>query len=958
MDIFFFPLSWHSAGEEIQVFGWTCESSRMYNCCIRITDFHPYMYIKLPSTIKWSRDKCQQVIRTLKMNKRAEIQTCDAMKSRGIYSNILRPKSVYLIASFKTEKTRDYMRHSLSRPITVQGLGCVSLQCYEFNASSILQLICRTGITSSDWFTFKRCPMTDDPISKCEREYKISWKVIQPIKENAPSLPLPQPIIASYDIETFSHNPGVFCDPTHPEDVVFQISLVFGKQGTLPDTWEKYILSLGDPVLEDLSINIIRCKSEKQLLLKYAELIDEKNPNFIIGYNIFGFDNSYMVERSKRSMIFDEFVRHGCTFEKADVYECEWSSSAYGQQKIFYLDTKGRVHLDMYTIIRRDYKLDSYKLGSVAQQMLGRTKDPLTHYDIYDFYRLGRNGEPSKELGVVARYCVKDSFLVLELFEHLKCWYSLTSMAKICYVPLSYLFQRGQQIKVFSQVYKYCSDNSIVVENGAFKMPHENFVIQGAYVLDASAGLYSNVVSFDFASLYPSIIISHNIDYGSLVQPGDDIPDEKCHIIEWEEHFGCECSEAEPPKKIKGKTTIVCEKYKYRWLKEPKGVLPSIIQNLLAARKQVKASMKTLKDASIEHMLADNLQNAFKISANSMYGVLASRMGPLAFPIGGMCVTAIGRRSLTKVKSVLESEYYARVVYGDTDSAYVLFRGISLSDLEKHCLKVSDKISKLFPPPMRLEYEGKIYKTYFLMTKKRYAYLSHGKNNLEYKGILLKRRDSTKIIRALYKKLLLLIMDNGSKEQLETLFIECLSIIASGCSKPSEYAITSSLKSIDNFDIKPKSEMKVFCGAYVVSKLNEDPKKRAAQLKRKKIENEENFYMLSLPGHVQLALRMRERGQQIESGARLSIVYTKRQGLDAPAYIKMEELEYFETFYDRKEIDTVHYANLFLTPVEEIFAAYFGEDFSLYFKEIGKTVYKRARILEELKSLFCNLRFQ
>lgn len=954
MNIAFFPLSWHSCEGEIQIYGWIQEGTQKATC-LRIQDFQPYLYVKLPDSISWSQAKCLLVTQKFESFRQFGIDKCKAFKMRGIYSNVLAPKGIYIYVSFTKDSNRSDFKRFVSKPLSIQGLGCISFECYEHNASPILQLICKCKILSADWFTFKRVPLVSHPISKCEKEFIVSWKDLKPMEK---PLQMPAPIIMGYDIETYSHDPAVFCDPKHPDDVIFQISLVFARQGSHADTWKKYILSLGQPDIDDKTIIVVCCKTEKDLLSNYTRIVDEENPNLLIGYNTFGFDNRYMLERSKHLMIHDDFVRHGCTFEKAALRETEWTSSAYGVQKIFFLDTKGRVHIDLLVLVSRDFKLDSYKLGSIAQHFLGRTKDPLTHYDIYDFYESGMNADgPSKELGLVARYCVKDSVLVVELFEYLKYWYSLTAMAKICYIPMADLFQRGQQIKVFSQVYKYCYDNGIVVENNSYKMPHENYVIQGAYVLDAIPGLYNNVVSFDFASLYPSIIISHNIDYGTLVQDRDDIKDDDCYIVEWEEHFGCSCEGAEKPKKIKGKTTVVCEKYKFKWLKEPSGVLPAIIKNLLAARKEVKTALKSIDKNTSEYMIADQLQNAFKISANSMYGSLASRMGPLIFPFGGMCVTAIGRRSLLKVKSTIQEQYKATVVYGDTDSAYVLFKGIPLTDLEAFCLRVSDEVSRLFPKPMKLEYEGKIYKVLFLLTKKRYAFNTLGKDNLEYKGILLKRRDSSMIIRSLYKKILCLMMDGAPKHLVEKEFIECLSIIASGCLSAAEYAITSSLKNIDDFEIKPKSVLKVYYGAYTVSRLMDDPKKRAAQLKRKKLTDETEYYRFCLPGHVQLALRMRERGQSIQSGARLAMVFTKRGGVGAQGYEKLEELEYFETFLDKKWIDTSHYVKLFLTPVQELFTAYFGKDVSLYFKGLNETVGKRARLVEELNYIFCPLVF-
>ncbi len=88
-------------------------------------------------------------------------------------------------------------------------------------------------------------------------------------------------------------------------------------------------------------------------------------------------------------------------------------------------------------------------------------------------------------------------------------------MASVCNTSIVDLYVHGQTKKIFCQVYNYCVANSIIVENDCYK-PCDDDVVEGAIVLDPVVGLHRNVVSFDFASLYPSIIVSHNIDFSPL----------------------------------------------------------------------------------------------------------------------------------------------------------------------------------------------------------------------------------------------------------------------------------------------------------------------------------------------------------------------------------------------------------------------------------------------------------
>ena len=83
---------------------------------------------------------------------------------------------------------------------------------------------------------------------------------------------------------------------------------------------------------------------------------------------------------------------------------------------------------------------------------------------------------------------------------------------------------------------------------------------QGATVFPPKPGLYDKVVPFDFSSLYPTTMIAYNIDYSTLVQD-EKIPDECCNIFDWEN---------------KDEDTGEIIKYHYRFLKSPKGVVPTL----------------------------------------------------------------------------------------------------------------------------------------------------------------------------------------------------------------------------------------------------------------------------------------------------------------------------------------------------------------------------------------------
>jgi DNA polymerase elongation subunit (family B) len=405
----------------------------------------------------------------------------------------------------------------------------------------------------------------------------------------------------SFDIEVNSSNPNTMPNANRQGDKIFQISCVLGRNGDSPSDYDKYLLTLGEPdhstVGEDIEI---RCfETESDLLEGYTELIQERNPNIIIGYNIFQFDIPYMIDRAKLNMCMFKFDQQSViSGDHGEIQKISWSSSAYKNQEFQFLNCEGRLYVDMLTIIRREYNFDTYSLKNVSTHFLGQTKDPLTPKGIFKCYKIFS----PKSLGIVGKYCVQDSHLVLKLFEHLQTWIGLCEMSKICNTMIFSLYTQGQQLKIFSQVYKECMYKNYVVERDGF-IAQENEHYTGAYVFDPVPGIYDMVVSFDFSSLYPSTIIAYNIDYTTLVKD-DTIPDDMCHIFEWTDHMGCEHDKTIRKTKVKNK---ICASHRYRFLKSPKGIIPTLLENLLNSRKQINATikiykeqLKTLKDNTIE----------------------------------------------------------------------------------------------------------------------------------------------------------------------------------------------------------------------------------------------------------------------------------------------------------------------------------------------------------------------
>jgi len=978
-----FTYAWHVDEKQknvtsIRVYGLSKDNK---NVCLHINDFTPYIYLELPDYVKWTPEKAQQVVKKINtITGDMKPLKSSLVFKRKLYYSYLDDKGEhklfpYLFLAFSNKADINMFTYKVKSGISVQGIGILNVKVHEQKANPVLQMACARNIPTAGWIMFRGNQVGDDEkITSCDYEYTVGWKNISVIDCED----VVKPLVMSFDIEVYSHNPNKMPNQKNPKDKVFQLSCVFFRVGDSESKYEKYLYSLGEPdpkkVGED--VNVFACDSEAELLESYAAIINEKNPNIICGYNIFKFDIPYMIARAlDPCRILDIFDKHGFTkYNHAQERIIKWSSAAYKNQEFSYLDAEGRLFVDLLPLVQRDFKFPNYSLKTVSEYFIGETKDPLTPKGIFKCYEIGiKGGERGQAaLGIVGKYCVQDSALVAKLFDKLQTWFGLTEMAKICNVPIFTLYTQGQQIKVYSQVYKSCMAQNIVAESDGY-VPGENEHYMGAHVFEPVPGVYDCVVPFDFASLYPSIMISHNIDFTSLIPKDSPIPDEMCHVIEWDEHVSCEHDTSKRKTKAKH---VLCGHRKFRFLKTQKGVLPALLENLLAARKTTRAQQKEISakidactDADEKSALQtlwnvlEKRQLAYKVSANSMYGTLGVQAGYLPLMPGAMCVTAIGRKSILKVADVITKQYGARIILGDTDSVYCVFDKIGKDTvaLWEYCEKVSKEISSLFMKPMKLEFEGTIYWRFLTLTKKRYMSIECSKDGvvskkIKKKGVLLARRDNSNFVRSVYEQCVMQIFDRSAKEDIINRVIDNLNNLFAHSYNYKDFIVTKSVGATTITDdgkvvVVPISGLKGMVGDYKVPLLGDpNSEKRVKQFILKKAETEDEYYMRCLPAQVQLAEKMRRRGQRVDAGTRLEFVIVNQGGDKAKLYERLENWDYFKDHSSVLNIDFMYYLKAIATQLDQVLGCTIGEvDFGKKQMEIRKN---KQKVINQLKELF------
>ena len=855
----------------IHLFGCTAEGQPIH---ITVNGFEPFFYVRLPEVPGKSETSIladfKKRVGSIFQSKINEIEA-DPADDRSTYQydrkiktisnvNSCRKKLMYgytgekdfPFAEIRVKSKKEYyeMRKIFlderTRPILKLYKDSEVLKVYDATLDPMLRFFHIQNLQPCGWVKAD-IDLDSDGNGECDWEDVTPFKGIPP----SPTAPL---LMNFWDIECYSES-GEF-PIAENNDPVIQIGNVLVRGTTI----EKHIFVLGtcDPV-EGAIVHTY--KTEKNMLLAWANFMSERNPDVYVGYNIFGFDEKYLWERAEILGIteydcFQAMNRLRATDEtgkETTKLETKFlSSSALGDNYLYMWTTKGRLQIDLYHYVRRLTALPSYKLDAVCQNfmsgkcsavdvstagvwkiktkgtsdvrvgryltLLDETGEPtveklrvvgiedgksitveVTEHDIYEddavkwaivkddvspaeifeFHRDGGSQGRSK----VAAYCIQDCDLVYELYKKLDVFNNAMSMANVCSVPVNYIFTRGQGIKIESLIFKECYELGMVVEvlDSPSRDPNAEDdegldSYEGAIVLDPVPGFYSEspIGVCDFASLYPSSIISENISHDSLVWVKDFPLEGGKPIVSW----GNEADERYAPPDTRWTdiefdilrpdpqdTRVNPTKIKMgvrvcRYAQKPDGskhTLPNIVAKLLAARKSKRKEAEKENDP-FRKALLDAEQLAYKLTANSLYGQLGSSTFKIRLQNLAASVTAYGRKQILFAKEAIEQFYgpTAKVIYGDTDSLFVDF-GMTGEDAIQKTMDITEEagkfVSSCLKAPHDFEYD-KVFDRFIIFSKKRYVGNKYEDSATDFKqtsmGIVLKRRDNAPILKTIY----------------------------------------------------------------------------------------------------------------------------------------------------------------------------------------------------------------
>jgi len=465
-------------------------------------------------------------------------------------------------------------------------------------------------------------------------------------------------------------------------------------------------------------------KDEKSMIEKFVKIVKEKDPDFLVGYNSDGFDIPMLKDRANELKVSLKLGR-----DDLSVYVVR-------RGRISSAKTKGRVHIDLFNFISHvlapSLKSEVLTLNEVAQELLGVGKKKM------DYKAMTEIWSTKEDMERLVEYNMWDSELTVKLANLiLPQIFALSRFTG--QLPFDVCRYTYSQLVEGFFMRKAAADDVLIPNRPNTEEIEERRMepaYKGAIVIEPKKGIHSDVLVFDFRSLYPTIIVTHNID-------------------PWTFNFkGC-----------KKKYKVPEHEGKWYFCADKKGFIPQHLAELIKMRQQVKQAMGAEKNPA-EHTRLDNEQFALKTVANATYGYLAYFGAKWYRRECGAAAASWGRHYIGKVIEEAKQQGF-EIIYGDTDSLMVRHPDITAQQKlretgEKFAKIINDKLPGIIELEFRDLYKGGIFVAREkdkegAGAKKRYALVDY-EGNLEIRGFETVRRDWCELSKRIQREVLVTIL--------------------------------------------------------------------------------------------------------------------------------------------------------------------------------------------------------
>ncbi|MFH1510953.1 MAG: DNA-directed DNA polymerase [Candidatus Woesearchaeota archaeon] len=663
------------AGVTVQIYGTTPDGKQI---CISDSGFEPYFYVVTKDAMvgKLSVEKNDKVYRVARTEEVAKKFLGKDIAVTKVYVNL--PKAVPAIreALIKRNMTDAF---------------------FEYDIQYVRRYMIDKGLT---FFTLAEAVAEQQAAKLKIPCFKASS--VQHFSDDTL-----KPRVLAFDIETYNPLGKSMDVERNPIIMIALYSDNFQKVFT----WKQYNTKLSC---------VEFARSEAELIEKFKEAIEAFKPDIITGYYSDNFDLPYIEARAKKYKIKLDL---GLDYSELKIKK---TRSITDKPRISAAVT-GIVHLDMIDIVRKilgSGNSEYYSLDRAATELLDEKK---LEVDLNKLSIAWESG--TDDLDDFCSYNLHDARLTHMLC--MKLLPQLLEMVKIVGLSIIDVGKMGfSQIVEWYLIRQAANFNELVPNKPDYSTIAERkkHTFQGAFVHEPNPGLYQNVALFDFRSLYPTIISSHNIS---------------------PENIDCECCRQEQ----------VPEGMHHFCIKR-KGFIPTIIEEIIARRMRIKEMLKG------KHQMLEARQETLKLLANAFYGYLGFFAARWYSIDCAESVTAYGRHYIRQVIAKAGQAGFS-VLYSDTDSVFILLETHSIDEAKRFV----EKLNMQLPGIMELEFEGYYQAALFVAlkssqagAKKKYALLD-GEGRVKIKGFETVRRNWSAIARGLQREVIELILRTGDPKQ-------------------------------------------------------------------------------------------------------------------------------------------------------------------------------------------------
>uniref|UniRef100_A0AAR2LP63 DNA polymerase zeta catalytic subunit n=1 Tax=Pygocentrus nattereri TaxID=42514 RepID=A0AAR2LP63_PYGNA len=564
-------------------------------------------------------------------------------------------------------------------------------------------------------------------------------------------------------------------EPDPEFDPVCALFYCLSCDSTLPDSYSKQITGavIIDPDFRsaDLSTAPLLVRSgvaglqvsytvdEKELFQEVCSIMRKYDPDILVGYEVQMHSWGYLLQRA--SALGLDLCQQLSRVPDAKENRFAAEKDEYGADTMSEIHIVGRITINLWRVMKTEAALNNYSFENVAFHLLHQRFPLYTPRTLSDWFDHKTHLYRWKVVDhYVSRVCG-----VIQLMQQQDIVGRTSEFARVFGIQFYHVLTRGSQYRVESMMLRVAKPmNYIPVTPSTQQRAQQRATQCIPLVMEPESRFYSNsVVVLDFQSLYPSIVIAYNYCYSTCLGHVDSLGTSD------EFQFGCTSLRVSPDLlyQLRNDITVSPNGVAYVKASVRKGVLPRMLEEILQTRLMVKGAMKSYRDDKALQRLLNARQLGLKLIANVTFGYTSANFS------GRMPSVEVGDSIVHKARETLEraiklvnetKKWGARVVYGDTDSMFVLLKGATKEQAFKIGHEIAEAVTATNPKPVKLKFE-KVYLPCVLQTKKRYVgymYESMDQKDpvFDAKGIETVRRDGCPAVSKILERSVKLLFES------------------------------------------------------------------------------------------------------------------------------------------------------------------------------------------------------